>query len=162
MNKFIGLYLSLGSNQGDRRYYILEAVRMLDEGLGMPHSALSRLLEFPSWGFAGADFLNCAVRYDIPAAGQDLRLHARSVLALAKEIENSLGRRQEVVFDSVGKRIYRDRPIDIDILFYGMLRLDEPDLTIPHKLISERDFVKIPLRDVSLPDIQSAFPEIFA
>ena len=157
-----GLYLSLGSNQGDRRHNILEAVRMLDERLGMPHSALSRLLEFPSWGFAGSDFLNCVVRYDIPAAGQDLRLHAQSVLALAKEIENSLGRRQDVVFDTEGRRIYRDRPIDIDILFYGPLRMDSAVLTIPHKLIRERDFVKIPLQEVAEPDIRSAFPEIFA
>ena len=157
-----GLYLSLGSNQWDRRKHILEAVRRLDEGLGMPYSAISRLLEFPSWGFAGADFLNCVVRYDIPAAGQDLRLQARSVLRLAKDIENEMGRRQELVFDKEGKRIYRDRPIDIDILFYGSLTMNEKDLTIPHALIRERDFVKIPLREVSLPDIQSTFPEIFA
>ena len=157
-----GLYLSIGSNRGDRRKNILEAVRMLDEGLRVRHAALSGLSEFPSWGFDGADFLNCAVRYDIPAAGQDMRLHARAVLGLAKEIESRLGRTREILFDEAGNRIYRDRPIDIDILFYGPLRMDEPSLTIPHKLIGERDFVKIPLREVAMPDIRSAFPELFA
>ena len=62
------LYLSLGSNQGDRSANLLQAVRMLDEGLKMPHSALSGLLAFPSWGFEGPEFLNCAVRYELPDA----------------------------------------------------------------------------------------------
>lgn len=157
-----GLYLSLGSNQGDRRYYIQEAIRMLDEGLKMQHSAISSLLEFSSWGFDGADFLNCVVRYDIPSVGQDLLLHARAVLGLAKEIEHRLGRRQGIAFDSTGKRVYQDRPIDIDILFVGDLRVNEPLLTIPHKLIRERDFVKVPLQEVATPEIRSVFPEIFA
>ena len=160
--KTYGLYLSLGSNQGDRRENILEAVRRLDEGLKIPHSALSRLLAFPSWGFSGAPFLNAAVRYDIPAAGQDLRLHALSVLTLAKEIETRMGRRREDLFDAAGKRVYRDRPIDIDILFYGPLRTEDPVLTVPHPLIGERDFVKVPLREVAAPELRSAFPEIFA
>ena len=160
--KTYGLYLSLGSNQGDRRENILEAVQRLDEGLKVPHSAFSRLLAFPSWGFSGVDFLNAAVRYDIPAAGQDLRLHALAVLALAKEIENRMGRRQEVVFDGTGKRIYRDRPIDIDILFYGPLRREDSVLTVPHPLIGERDFVKVPLQEVATPELRSSFPEIFA
>ena len=162
MNKFFGLYLSLGSNQGDRRHNILEAVRMLDEGLNMSHSTLSGLLEFPSWGFDGADFLNCAVRYDIPAAGQDLRLHARAVLRLAKAIEKRLGRCQECICDVEGRRIYQDRPIDIDILFYGPLQMDSAELTVPHKLIGERDFVKVPLQEIATPEIRSLFPEIFA
>ena len=47
-----------------------------------------------------------------------------------------------------GQRIYADRPIDIDILLYDDLTIDEPDLKIPHPLMHERDFVMIPLEEV--------------
>ena len=49
---------------------------------------------------------------------------------------------------------YADRPIDIDILFYGRLHINEPDLQIPHPLISQRDFVLRPLREIC-DDLQS-------
>ena len=45
-------------------------------------------------------------------------------------------------------RHYRDRPIDIDILLYDDLTMDEPDLKIPHPLMTERDFVMIPLNEI--------------
>ena len=156
------LYLSLGSNQGDRSANILQAVRMLDEGLKMPHSALSGLLAFPSWGFNGAEFLNCVVRYDLPAAGQDLRLHAYSILDLAKRIEAQMGRLPDPADELSGERIYHDRPIDIDILLYGDLNMDEPRLTVPHKLMMARGFVLVPLRQVATAHLRAQIPGIFA
>jgi 2-amino-4-hydroxy-6-hydroxymethyldihydropteridine diphosphokinase len=47
-----------------------------------------------------------------------------------------------------GRRVYADRIVDIDILLYDDLTVDEPDLKIPHPLMHERDFVMIPLEEV--------------
>ena len=154
------LYLSLGSNEGDRAANLLRAVRMLDEGLQMPHSALSELLPFPSWGFDGADFLNLAVRYDLPQAGQDPELHALAILDLAKRIEAQLGRVGEPVFPD-GRRHYLDRPIDIDLLCYGALRMDTDRLSLPHKLMGVRDFVLVPLRQVATSSLTALIPGLF-
>ena len=155
------LYLSLGSNQGDRSANLLQAVRKLDEGLKMPHSALSGLLAFPSCGFEGPEFLNCAVRYDLPDAGQDSVLHAYAILDLAKRIEAEMGREPEDPSPE-GPRVYHDRPIDIDILLYGDLTMNEPRLTIPHKLMMYRGFVLVPLRQVASPRLRAQIPGIFA
>ena len=153
------LYLSLGSNQGDRSARLSAAVDALDEGLKIPHSALSDFLAFPSWGFDGADFLNCAVRYDIPQAGQDPRLFAYSVLSLAKDIEARFGR--SLKEPGPGSRTYQDRPIDIDILLYGDWKMDEPRLTVPHMLMTVREFVLAPLRQVASPALLAHNPGLF-
>ena len=60
-----------------------------------------------------------------------------------------LGRRQKTTVDATtGALVYHDRPIDIDILLYDDLVVDEPDLQIPHPRMTERNFVMIPLREV--------------
>ena len=56
--------------------------------------------------------------------------------------------RHKKVNDKSANRKYTDRPIDIDILLYDNLTVDEPDLQIPHPLMQERDFVMIPLREI--------------
>ena len=58
------VYLSLGSNLGDRNSNLLAAVNELDRMMGAPHSALSSFIETRSWGFSGHDFINCAVMYE--------------------------------------------------------------------------------------------------
>ena len=156
------LHLALGSNQGDRETNLLRAVEALDEGLGVRHSALSAFRTYPAWGFDGAAFLNGTVRYEIPQAGQDPQLFALAVLDLAKSIERSLGRTGEAETDASGQRVYHDRPIDIDILLYGDLSMDEPRLTIPHKLMMYRGFVLVPLRQVASPRLRAQIPGIFA
>ena len=52
---------------------------------------------------------------------------------------------------SVETESYSDRPIDIDILLYDDLTIDEPNLQIPHPLMQERDFVMIPLKELTNP-----------
>ena len=71
------------------------------------------------------------------------------VLHLTQDIEHSLGRLKK----SVGGQ-YSDRLIDIDILLYDDWHIDTPELTIPHPLMWERDFVMIPLREIA-PDINA-------
>jgi 2-amino-4-hydroxy-6-hydroxymethyldihydropteridine diphosphokinase len=141
MMKSSKVYLSLGTNIGDRRRNIEEALRLLDEGLGVHWNALSTIIESKSWGFQGGDFLNCAVCYDCS-------LSPRGLLGLCKDIEHRMGRREKMEFNPDGSRIYHDRIIDIDILLYGDLTLDEPDLRIPHPKMREREFIMGPLMEI--------------
>ena len=157
---FVSIYFSLGSNLGDRRENILEALRRLDEALGAHWKALSRLIETKPVGFVGGKFLNGVVLYRIPE-GADAEQQARGLLETVKRIEREMGRTDPPEYDGAGNRIYHSRIIDIDILFVGSLRMDTPELTIPHKGIKERAFVMIPLLEIAKPTLKAAFPEIF-
>ena len=139
--KPVPVYLSLGTNQGDRRAQIEEALRRLDKAIGRPYDALSSIIETPAWGFDGADFLNCVVRYRTARRPETL-------LRICKRIERAMGRRETLEYDAEGRRIYHDRPIDIDILLYGDERVDTPDLQIPHPLMRQRDFIMRPLEEI--------------
>ncbi len=134
------LYLSLGSNLGDRQKNLELAVDKLDAVLGT-HLKLSSIMETPSWGFEGNDFLNCAVSYETEK-------DAYEVLELCKRIEVEMGRKENLEHDKDGKRIYHDRIMDIDILLYGDLSIHSPELTVPHPLMKERDFVMLPLMEI--------------
>ena len=139
--KLVPVYFSLGTNQGDRQARIEEALRRLDVAIGRPYEALSSIIETPSWGFEGPDFLNCVVRYRTAR-------QPHTLLRICKRIERAMGRRDAPEYDAEGRRIYHDRPIDIDILLYGDERIDTPDLQIPHPLMQQRDFVMRPLREI--------------
>ena len=135
------VYLSLGSNQGDRQARIDEALRRLDKAVGRPYDALSSVIETPAWGFDGPPFLNCVVRYRTARRPETL-------LRICKRIERAMGRRGAPEYGADGRRIYRDRPIDIDILLVGDLSVETPELTIPHPLMREREFVMRPLAEI--------------
>ena len=115
------LYVSLGSNLGDREQMIRRALALLDERVGAV-DAVSTFIETMPWGFQSQHpFLN----------------------AETQQIERDLGRTQK---STNGQ--YHDRPIDIDLLLYDNLHVDEKDLTLPHPHMHERDFVMIPLREI--------------
>ena len=135
------VYFSIGTNLGDRERNIREALEKMDQAFGRHFSALSDIIETEAWGFEGPAFLNCAVRYEIDST-------PHRVLEECKRIEAEMGRSGNPEYSPDGKRIYRSRPIDIDILYYGSRQIDTPDLKIPHPLISKRDFVKIPLAQI--------------
>ena len=181
MVKRVDVYFSLGSNLGDREANILEAVRRMDEAFGCRHAALSSLIETEPMGFSGGPFLNAAVLYRMlteeMGGGARLRLRrpsrvnasppppissAQHLLSVVKTIERAMGRTDQPEYDADGKRVYHSRIIDIDILFYGKERIDCADLQVPHPLIAERDFVKIPLAEIAKPSLKAAFPELFA
>ena len=115
--KPVDVYLSLGSNQGDRQAMLDEALRRLDAAIGRPRTALSSVIETPAWGFDGPAFLNCVVRYRTARRPETL-------LKICKRIERAMGRRGAPEYGPDGRRIYHDRPIDIDILLYGDERVD--------------------------------------
>lgn len=142
------IYLSLGSNLGDRRKNIFAAISGLEAFFSSRPAAVSEILEFPSWGFDAPDFLNCVVRFDIPDCGFSTWLYAHAVLHEAKRLEAAAGRLGHVLYSPEGQRIYHNRTIDIDILYIGNESINSQELTVPHPLIGQRDFVKVPLKSV--------------
>ena len=130
------VYLSLGSNTGDRRATLIRAIAEIGRLIGTVERQ-SAFLETEPWGFDSPNrFLNACVRCRTT-------MSPRQLLIATQQIESNLGRKRK----SAGK-LYHDRPIDIDILTYDNLHIDEPDLHIPHPLMHERDFVMIPLREI--------------
>ena len=145
----VDLYLSLGSNQGDRVQNMENALSLLNIELKTPYKAVSSFIETEPWGFESDEkFLNAAVHYELELPeGYNPEAEGLMILEICKDIERRLGRRGEAQYDKNGDRIYTSRLIDIDILLFGDNRIDCPELTVPHKLMYERDFVMIPLRE---------------
>ena len=131
------VYLGLGSNVGNRQQYIQRAVTLISERIGTILRQ-SSLIETEPWGFQSQTrFLNGVILCSTT-------LTPRQVLRITQQIERLLGR----TVKSRGKGDYHDRTIDIDILTYDDITVDEPDLKIPHPLMHERDFVMKPLNEV--------------
>lgn len=138
------VYLSLGSNQGDREQLLNRAIRLIDERVGEV-TRQSSFLETEPWGFqSDHKFLNAAVCCQTEKT-------PREVLLLTQQIERELGRHKDVNCKSPNRQ-YVDRPIDIDILLYDDWKVNEPDLKIPHPLMRQRDFVMIPLKEILTKD----------
>ena len=140
-------YLGLGSNLGDREANIRKAISLIGKKVGLVLRQ-SSLIETEPWGFESANkFLNAVILCETT-------LTPRQLLKVTQSIERQLGRRKK----SSASRLpspsssspvsYSDRPIDIDILLYDDLTVDEPDLKIPHPLMQQRDFVMIPLQEI--------------
>ena len=146
----VDLYLSLGSNQGDRAENIENALSLLNIELKTPYKAVSSLLETQPWGFeSDQKFLNAAVHYELMLPkGYNPEAEGLMILEICKDIERRLGRAGEPEYDENGQSIYRNRTIDIDILLLGDNKIDCPELTVPHKLMHERDFVMVPLKEI--------------
>ena len=130
------VYLSLGSNLGDREATMRRAIGLLNERAGSVDRQ-SSFIETEPWGFESTNkFLNMCVCLLTTLSPEQL-------LMATKQIERELGRTQKSVNGQ-----YHDRPIDIDILMYDDLQLSTPDLTLPHPHMQEREFVMIPLREI--------------
>ena len=129
-------YLGLGSNLGDREANIRKAISLIGKKVGLVLRQ-SSLIETEPWGFESSNkFLNAVILCETT-------LTPRQLLKVTQSIERQLGRRKKSLASS-----YSDRPIDIDILLYDDLTVDEPDLKIPHPLMQQRDFVMIPLQEI--------------
>jgi 2-amino-4-hydroxy-6-hydroxymethyldihydropteridine diphosphokinase len=146
------VYLSLGSNVGDRVAMLRAAVRQLGESTEIAVVSASRLYETEPWeGELGrtrgerAWHLNCVITVETS-------LEPRALLARLHAIEDALGRaRPEGTPEA---RRFVPRTVDIDILFYGDRVISVPDeLHVPHLLLHERAFVLRPLADVA-PDLR--------
>ena len=124
---------------------------LLNIELGTPYKRVSSLLETEPWGFESNEkFINAAVMYELRLRkGYNPEAEGLMILEICKDIEGRLGRTGKPQYDENGTRIYTSRPIDIDILLFGDHKIDCPELTVPHKLMYERDFVMIPLNEIS-------------
>lgn len=130
------VYLSLGSNLGNRKRLLREAIALISSDVGCVERE-SSFIETEPWGFSSPNkFLNCCVKVMTALA-------PRQLLGATQRIERELGRTMKSE-----DGVYHDRVIDIDILLYDDLTVDEPDLKIPHPLMGERDFVMVPLREI--------------
>ena len=161
MMEQVNVYLGLGTNEGDRDLNLIRAMNLLDQAFGTPPERISRIMETTAWGFDGPAFLNLCALFRLPLQGTPEE-HAHWLLRQVKGVEKALGRTDAPAFAADGKRLYHNRPIDIDILCYGTYRIETEALTIPHPRIGQRDFAKLPLMEIAKADILGAFPEIFA
>ncbi len=134
-------YLALGSNLGDRLAYLQAGVDGLAGVPGMRVDALSRVYETAPVGGPPQDlYLNAVVAVDT-------ELDPYALLDLAQQLERDARR--------VRAERFGPRTLDVDVLIYDDLVLDDPRLILPHPRMWERGFVLAPLRDVA-PDLVDA------
>ncbi len=130
------VYLSLGTNLGNRKRNIREAIEKIEELVGVVVRQ-SALYETKPWGFfTPNDFINACIMVETALA-------PRQLLEVLQRIEKEMGRTLKSVDGE-----YHDRIIDIDILLYDDLKVNESDLIIPHPLMEEREFVMVPLKEI--------------
>jgi 2-amino-4-hydroxy-6-hydroxymethyldihydropteridine diphosphokinase len=141
-------YLGLGSNLGDRLAFLQSAVDECAGTDGVRVVAVSSVYETaPVGGPPQDDYLNAVVAIDT-------ELDPSALLGLAHRCEEHAGRVRSTRFGP--------RTLDVDILLYGDLHLDDPALTIPHPRMWERGFVLAPLRELvpGLVDDTGSWPDV--
>ncbi len=129
------IYLSLGSNLGNRLNNLQKAVFRLAEAVG-PVRGISGVYSTPSWGFEAPPFLNACLAVETVLPPQE-------VLGKLLKIESSMGRERSV------EAGYQSRNIDVDLLYYGNELISTPELTVPHPQLHQRRFVLKPLADIA-------------
>lgn len=134
------MYLSLGSNLGDRVNHLEEALGHITDQVGKLVS-VSGIYESKAWGFSSEySFCNCCVSVQTD-------LEPLPVLETILKIEKGMGRERNPPGEAgIG---YTDRIIDIDLLLFGDLLFDHPGLVLPHPAIAERRFVLLPLSEIA-------------
>ena len=138
----VPVWLSLGSNMGDRRGYLLFALQRLAEHPAIEFQAISSLYITEPWGVSGQDdYFNIVV-------GINTTLSPHELLIYTQSIENASGRKRTIHWGA--------RQLDIDIILFGEQQIDEEQLQIPHPRGRERLFVLRPLYEIAgdmlLPD----------
>ena len=136
MEKIIhNVYLSLGSNLGDKMSNINKAIHLISSEVGKIEVVSSPFFSKPQGFISENDFVNNVIRISTDQSPLEL-------LQSLKSIETRLGRSKKL------KENYSDRTIDIDIIFYDQISINSEDLVLPHPKWSEREFVYIPLNEI--------------
>ena len=136
-------YVALGSNLGDRDAHLAFAIQSLDE-------------------VPGVDLLECSGVYETAAVGPGdqgpylnavvclhTTLEPEALLDEMLAIEEKAGRLRDGERDGRDGTRWLPRSLDLDLLFFGDRRIDQPGLTVPHPRIAERSFVLVPLSDLA-------------
>lgn len=127
-------FLGLGSNLGDRAYYLRKALEALTCP-GIKIQAISRIYETEPWGVREQpEFWN-------QVAELETTLEPLELLHVCQEIESRLGRER--------KEHWGPRTIDIDLLIYDNRESKSEELILPHPYLEERAFVLAPLREIA-------------
>lgn len=133
--KWEGVYISIGSNLGDREGNIKKAIELIGESPGIRIGRASLLYETEPVGREDQGwFLNQVIEVSTTLSPQEL-------LGLLGKIETTLGRTRE--------ERWGPRRIDLDILLFGDLIVDLPELKIPHPELHKRNFTLIPLAEIA-------------
>lgn len=137
------VYLSLGSNQGNRKALIHSAMnKMKIEEIDV--ELVSSFYRSDAWGYDSEnEFLNIALKARTTHSPIEL-------LNRLQKIEDELGKEKK---DHISSSSYSDRPIDIDIIFYSDWMVEKEGLVIPHLHFQDRNFVLIPLSEIA-PDFE--------
>ena len=134
MNSQHQIVLALGTNSGERLSNLEQCVHLIHQNTATV-IAVSPVYETPSWGFESASFYNCILVVHSHKTPQKI---LKSIL----KIEREMGRTRS------GSEGYEDRIIDIDIISFDHEWVETEQLTIPHPLLAERQFVLQPLAKV--------------
>lgn len=138
MNRHTTTYIALGSNVGDRRQYIADALEMLNTTEHVAVRRTSNIIETPPLGDADApSYLNAVTELQTTLSSEEL-------FRCLRRIEDSLGRTRR------GK--WSPRTIDLDLLLFDDQVIDTPALTVPHRQMHLRSFVLKPLCELA-PDL---------
>lgn len=129
--------LALGGNVGDVRTTFERALGMLCDGIEVRLVARSSDYATPPWGVEDQPpFINCCMAVET-------RLTPEALLARAQEVEAAFGRNR------ARERRWGERTLDIDLIAYDDLVLNDPNLTLPHPRLFERAFVLVPLAEIA-------------
>ena len=129
------IYLSLGSNIGDRQLFLQLAIGLITYRIGEVKQ-VSSIVETPAWGFEGDAFYNACISLETALSPQE-------VLEELIAIEIILGRKRKTTKE------YQARNIDLDILLYGDELINTQNLSIPHPRMEKRNFVLTPLAEIA-------------
>ncbi len=136
MDKKINLvYLGLGSNLGEKKRNLQDAINLISSEIGPVKECSAYFYSKPDGFSSKNEFVNLVVKLETKMAAFDL-------LDATEAIERSLGRTDK----SCG--VYKDRKIDIDILFFNDEKIATERLVIPHPMIFFRDYVRVPLLEI--------------
>lgn len=130
------VYMSLGTNMGDRLQYLHDATRLLQEHHSIEMEDISSIYETEPVGYTDqANFLNLVIKVSTT-------LEPCKLLDVTQSIELQLGRKRDIRWGP--------RTIDIDILLYDNKNMETERLIIPHPRMYERDFVLVPLQEIGV------------
>ena len=135
MGSYNKVYLSLGSNLGNRLSHLQKCIFKLNESLGQV-TMISSIYENAAVGFEGGDFLNVCILLETESS-------ADRVIKEILRLEQKMGR------ERLGNGNYTSRTLDADIIYFNEEIISNEHLTVPHPRMQERNFVLKPLADIA-------------